>query len=151
MKKLTSPHVWPVIAVLMMFVMGIAVWTVMMVSGSKPVSVRNIGLEDARGTPKTAFTPGEVVAVRREVCSTKPLAVEFFPSLRSASGALMALGHGASYLAAECRETVFMFILPEQVPAGRYQYGNLIKYQSNLIGRDEDKVYPPLELEVVDG
>lgn len=149
MKRFLSPNVfWPVF-VLAAIAIGGASWTYIMVTGGAPVSVRNIGLEDVTGRARGTFHPGEIVAVRREVCSDRGITVEFFPALRSETGGLLALGNGASYLRAECRETVFWFVLPEHIPQGRYQYGNIIKYQSNLIGRDEDQVYPPLELEVV--
>jgi len=149
MKRYLSPNVfWPILVLAAITISG-ATWTYIMVAGSDPLSVRNIGLQDIHGNQASQFAPGDLVGVRREVCSTKAMAIEFFPSLRSEAGALVSLGHGATYVKAECRETVFLFELPEQIPQGRYQYGNIVKYQSNWIGRDEGKVYPPLELEVV--
>lgn len=149
MKRVISPNVfWPVLVLASIAICG-STWTYIMVSGSDPLTVRNIGLEDASGRPATEFMPGDIVGVRREVCSTKAMAVEFFPSLWSETGGQFSLGHGASYLERECAETVILFELPKQIPAGRYQYGNIVKYQSNLIGRDETAVYPPLELEVI--
>lgn len=149
MKRYLSPNVfWPVLVLASIVISG-CTWTYIMVAGSDPLTVRNIGLEDVSGKPATRFEPGELVGVRREVCSSKAMAIEFFPSIRAESGALMALRSGATFTQPECRETVFWFELPEKIPNGRYQYGNLVKYQSNWIGRDEGKAYPPLELEVI--
>lgn len=150
MKRYLSPNVfWPIL-VLAAITISSATWTYIMVAGSDPLSVRNLGLQDIHGQPAAKFEPGAIVGLRREVCSAKAMTVEFFPSLSMEDGGHLSLDNGAVYLAAECRETVTLFELPRSVPLGRYQYGEVVKYQSNWIGRDESVVYPPLELEVVD-
>lgn len=149
MKKLISPHLrLPLLLVLAMF-LSFAAWTVLMTMGSMPFQVRNIGVESVDGVSKSQFLPGEIVGVRREVCADRDIAVEFFPGLRTPTNGLMSLGHSAAFMRRECRQTVFLFTLPLGLPPGHYSYVNIVKYQSNLIGRDEQTVYPPLDLEVV--
>lgn len=149
MKNLIRRHIlFPILVLLAVAVMG-SIWTYFMVSGSTPFTIRNIGVENADGAPQTVFKPGEVVGIRRELCSSQDLGIEFYPSLRTQGGGVLPLGHSAAFMRKDCRQTVFLFVLPSAVPAGHYQYLNVVKYQTNLIGRDELTVYPPLELEVV--
>lgn len=147
-KVIHSPLFWPVLVLLV--IAGQAGTLVLVGSGAMPFQVRNIGLEGADGIQRSQFAPGEIVGIRREVCADRDIAIEFFPSLRSAQDGLISLASGATYMRKECKQTVNLFTLPTNLPHGRYQYENIVKYQSNLIGRDEQTIYPPLELEVVD-
>lgn len=84
------------------------------------------------------------------MCADRDISIEFFPALRNNRNGLISLPNGATFMRKECRQTVNIFTLPDNLPSGRYQFENVVKYQSNLIGRDEQTIYPPLELEVVD-
>jgi hypothetical protein len=147
-KVIHSPFFWPVLVLLV--IAGQAGALVVFGSGTMPFKVRNIGLESADGTRRTQFAPGEIVGIRREVCADRDIAIEFYPALRSANHGLISLANGATFMRKECRQTVNLFTLPANLPLGSYQFENVVKYQSNLIGRDEQTIYPPLELEVVD-
>lgn len=148
-KVIHSPFFWPIVVLLV--IAGQAGALVIVGSGTMPFQVRNIGLEGADGIQRSHFAPGDIVGIRREVCADRDISIEFFPSLRSANDGQISLISGASYMRKECRQTVNLFTLPTNLPIGRYQFENIVKYQSNLIGRDEQTIYPPLQLEVVDG
>ncbi|WP_282348057.1 hypothetical protein [Pseudomonas sp. PS01301] len=146
-KAITPAYVCP--ALLLVIIAGLGIALLVASSGTQPFKVRNIGIENAGGAPQMQFSAGELVGIRREVCTQSDTAIEFFPSLRRTAGGLVALPQGAVFMNQGCRETVYLFSLPSNLPPGKYEYDNLVKYQSNLIGRDEQTVYPPLELEVV--
>lgn len=123
-------------------------WTYLMAVGSNPFTVTNVGTLDIQGRPKTDFSPGDIVVIKRKVCADRAISLEFFPSLRSAEGVFLSLQSGASSYGLGCRETLFGFPLPAKIVDGEYTYSNLIKYQTNWVGRDEMTVYPPLHFTV---
>lgn len=147
-KVIHSPFFWPLLVLLV--IAGQACTLAVVGMGAMPFKVRNIGLEAADGTHRNHFSPGEIVGIRREVCADRDISIEFFPALRNNRNGLISLPNGATFMRKECRQTVNIFTLPDNLPSGRYQFENVVKYQSNLIGRDEQTIYPPLELEVVD-
>ena len=146
-KVIHSPFFWPILVLLVIAAQGAAL--AVFVSGNMPFEVKNIGFEGADGTARSEFFPGEIVGIRRQVCADRDIAVEFYPALRSSGNGLIALANGATFMRNECIQTVNLFTLPDNIPAGRYTFENVVKYQSNLIGRDEQAIYPPLQLEVV--
>lgn len=153
MKKILDKHVppqifWPAFLLLIFCGLAGAILSIMVV-GSNPFQVTNLGTVNVAGQVQTHFHPGDVVVVRRQVCTDKGVTLTFYPGMRSAQGVLFALPVGASRFAKGCRETLYGFTLPPQILPGTYTYQNLVQYQTNWIGRDEANVYPPLTFEVV--
>ncbi len=147
--RLVPPYVfWPVLCLCAAVSMALVV-VVMLVSGSDPFTVRNLGTQDLTGQPREQFHMGEVVVIRRQVCTSREVALGFYPGLRSAEGVLFALPSGATHFKEGCRETLYGFELPRNLLPGIYTYQNMVQYQTNWVGRDEQNVYPPLKFEVV--
>lgn len=147
--RYVPPYVfWPILVVAVLVGL-ILVGTVLLITGSNPFTVRNLGTQDLAGQAREQFHAGEFVVVKREVCTSREVALTFYPSMRSAEGVMLTLPSGATQFTQGCRHTLFGFRLPEGIRPGRYTYQNLVQYQTNLIGRDEANVYPPLSFEVV--
>lgn len=148
LKHATKPYFF-VPAMIISLILSLSVWTYVMTYSSAPFTVRNVGLETIDGVEKTEFRPGEIIGVRREICSERNIGVQFFPSLRTTRNAMISLGTGAAYVEQGCAQTVFLFAVPTSLPPGSYTYNNLVRYQANLIGSDEATPYPPLQFEVI--
>lgn len=147
--RYVPPYVfWPILVIVTMIGL-IGVGTVLLITGSNPFTVRNLGTQDLAGIARAQFHPGEFVVVKREVCTSREVVLTFYPGMRSAEGVLFALPPGATQFGQGCRQTLFGFRLAEGLLPGRYTYQNLVQYQTNLVGRDEANVYPPLTFEVV--
>jgi len=125
----------------------IVMWWVILIGGN-PYSIRNIGAVDSLGEMQSMFRPGDVVGIRREVCSIAEVGAQFFPALKSEDGYLFPLPGGLVLSKPGCQHTISGFILPD-LPAGKYTYVNVVRFQNNLVGRDEYAVFPPIEIEVV--
>mgnify|MGYP001592006196 FL=1 len=47
-----------------------------------------------------------------------------------------------------CRETIYGFRMPD-LPAGNYTYVNAVRFQNNLVGRDETSTFPPINVRIL--
>lgn len=139
---------WPVLYLALLAISIVAFWWIILIGGN-PVEIENVGTFDRYGEARSKFRPGELVTVRRKVCSSHALGIQFFPSLISPGGAMFALEGGFAVLQEGCRPTVYTFVVPD-VDAGTYSYVSSVKFQNNLVGRDEFSVYPPLAIEVLE-
>lgn len=116
--------------------------------GGNPITVTNTGVFRGTGFPMDRFHPGEIAGVRRQVCSGQRIAVQFFPALKDSRGFLFPLPGGLVEMQAGCHETTYGFTVPD-LPEGEYVYVNTIRFQNNLVGRDETTTYPPLRVRIM--
>ena len=126
---------WP-IAYLATLACGMMVlwWTILI--GGNPFDVRNIATVDRSGEVTTTFHAGDLVGVRRRVCSEIEMGAQIFPALKNDAGFVFPLPAGLAHQKAGCRHSTYGFIMPS-VPPGRYTYVSTAVFQNNLVGRDE--------------
>lgn len=131
-----------------LFVSTIILWYAVLIGGN-PLTFKSAAFVDDFGTVIHDIRPGQPVGVSREVCSSKEVGVEFFPALRDVSnGMLYPLPSGMIQSGAGCAKRTYAFTVPN-VPAGDYVYQSAIRYQANLVGRDEMTTTPPVEVRVI--
>lgn len=120
-------------------------WTV--IFGDNPIRVGSPSLIGRSGFSLDTFTPGETVAVKNKFCSEKKISVGFFPSLSSRDGTWIPIPGGVTTIDKGCRDFVHEFSLPPLAP-GEYKYAATVKYQTNLVGRDDTISIPPVVIVV---
>lgn len=79
-------------------------------------------------------THGEVLAVTRNVCSTKDLAVSVHREFHNVETGKKFMLHSVQYVANKadgCYETEFSVQVPRTIPAGRYEYRPILIYAVN--------------------
>lgn len=116
--------------------------------GGNPLTVINLGVFRSTGLPMERFHPGEIAGIRRQVCSKQGIAVQFFPALKDSRGFLFPLPGSFTEIQGGCHETTYGFVVPD-LPEGEYVYVNTIRFQNNLVGRDESATYPPLRVRIM--
>lgn len=121
-------------------------WSVL--SGSNPLTFKSTQIVNVEGREISVLHVGQPVGIRRFVCSSMPLGVEFFPVLRDSAGLLYPLPSGMIEAGKGCSLKTYGFVVPD-IPPGEYTYQSTIRYQSNLVGRDEMGVTPEVTLRVV--
>ena len=121
-------------------------WSVL--AGGNPLTFKTSKMVDEQGEVIRMLTPGQSVGVKRLVCSKQEVGVEFFPSLRDKDGLVYPLQSGMFTISEGCQVKSYGFIVPK-VPAGQYSYQGTIRFQTNLVGRDEMIVSPEIIVEVV--
>lgn len=132
---------------LFLFVAIIALgWLVLI--GGNPITVKNIGVVSATGYPNDKFHAGDIAGIKRQVCSDQTITVEFFPAIRDSRGVLFPLPGGMVELSSGCHETTYGFVVPD-LPFGEYTYINAVRFQNNLVGRDETAIYPPVRVRIM--
>jgi hypothetical protein len=47
-----------------------------------------------------------------------------------------------------CHDAIYGFIVPD-LPAGEYTYVSSIRFQNNLVGRDEAATFPPIRVRIM--
>lgn len=121
-------------------------WTVLV--GGNPLTFKQTDLIDRDGRVTSVVHSGDEIGIRRYICSTADIGVEFFPYLRDAAGVLYPLPSGLIHARKGCHPVTYGFPIPELAP-GNYEYGSTIKFQANLVGRDEMATPPSLSVRIV--
>lgn len=111
--------------------------------GGNPLTVKNIGAVSASGFPNDRYHAGDIAGIKRQICSDQTVAVQFFPALKDSRGFLFPLPGGMVEVSSGCHDTIYGFIVPD-LPYGEYTYVNAVKFQNNLVGRDEAATFPPI-------
>lgn len=132
----------------LLFVSTVSMWWIMLVGGD-PFTIQNIGVVNKQGAPYEKFRGGDVVGIKRRICADSETAVEFFPALKDSHGFLYPLPNGLVKLPAGCTETVYGFVVPPGLPFGEYTYVSSVRYQKNLVGRDEHTALPQLRFRIM--
>lgn len=109
-------------------------WSIIV--GGNPLTFQSAEIVDDQGRAVTVLHVGQPAGVRRRICSTQNVGVEFFPTLRDAAGLLYPLPSGMIEAEATCGTRTYGFVVPD-IPAGEYIYQSTIRFQANLVGRDE--------------
>lgn len=109
-------------------------WTVLV--GGNPLVFNQSEVVNSRGQVITELKPGQAVGIKRNVCSTRSVGVEFFPTLRDKDGLLYPLQSGMFSVSKGCEVKTYGFIVPF-LPPGEYIYQSVIRFQTSLVGRDE--------------
>ena len=138
---------WPLTYLATLAVSIITLWWAILIGGN-PFTFKDIVAVDAQGEAGAEFRPGDVVGVRRNICSDTAVQLHVFPELRSASG--MSIPLATSLIPAQrgCMSLMYGFVLPP-VPPGRYTFVSTARFQNNLVGRDEYTPFPPIAIEVI--
>lgn len=116
--------------------------------GGNPLTVTNVGVLSSTGFPNDRVRAWEVVGIKRELCAERQVAVQYFPSLVDSRGFRFPLPGGMVEAQKGCHTTVYGFTVPD-LPAGEYTYANAVRYQNNLVGRDESTTFPPLRIRIM--
>jgi len=122
-------------------------WYVLLVGGS-PFTVRSIAAVDAQGNVRTAFQRGDLVGIRRVVCSKQDTDAQFRMSIKSDLGLVVPLFGVVSHMKEGCHQYGYGFVMPP-LPAGTYTFSSTVIFQANLIGRDEYSEFEPITIEVL--
>jgi hypothetical protein len=89
------------------------------------------------------------MAVKRHVCTSDRVGGEAFSVLvNRETGYRFAFPPSLAVRDPGCRVGVYAMVVPG-IPAGAYTYITTIRFQNNLIGRDEYFVLPEIEIEVL--
>lgn len=130
-----------------LFISCIILWWTLLVGGN-PLTFRNTELIDQHGTVTSVLHVGESAGVRRHVCSSQSVGVEFFPALKDSAGLIYPLPSGMVEAEEGCKIKTYGFKVPD-IPPGEYTYASAIRYQANLVGRDELAVTPVIRVRIV--
>jgi hypothetical protein len=130
-----------------LFFMCAAMWWLMIVGGN-PFDPRPGFSISEHGEVQRYFRAGEVAGIRRTVCANGKHGAEFAPGLRSAAGLRFNLPGNTSALKDGCHLYTYGFIVPA-LPPGAYEFASTVRYQANLVGRDEHAEFPPVSLEII--
>jgi hypothetical protein len=130
-----------------LFVSCIVLWWSVLIGGN-PLTFKSTQIIDATGREVSALHIGQSAGIRRFVCSTQPVGVEFFPTLRDSTGLLYPLPSGMIEAQKTCAFKTYGFVVPD-IPPGEYVYQSTIRYQANLVGRDELTLSPEVKLRII--
>lgn len=120
----------------------------LMFIGGNPLTVKNYGAVSSTGFPNDRFHSGDVAGIKRQLCSTQAVAIEIFPALRDSRGVMFPLPSNLTESAIGCHDSIYGFIVPD-LPAGEYTYVSSIRFQNNLVGRDESATFPPIRVRIM--
>lgn len=130
----------------LLFLSTICLWYVALIGGL-PFTVTNVGSVNKEGELQRAFHAGEVAGIKRVLCSERAMGATITPSLRSAAGLRFYLPSGIAYINQGCGNIAYGFTVPH-IPPGQYQFDSIVRFQNNLVGRDEHFKLPPVVIEV---
>lgn len=132
---------WPLLFLAALSISTVALWWIIL-AGGNPFTVKNVALRPV------LVHPGEVATVVREICTDRAYLTEYRPWLRRKSdGSVFMIQGGMLQIDKGCNPSEVLFLVPG-VPPGRYEYAASLKFQNNLVGRDEHTAFPPMEIEV---
>lgn len=146
---MTRPHTitlpnymfMPILFLAALSVSVVALWWIILTGGSP------FTLQTSQIIP-TVGAPGETAVVSREICSTRKVMAEYRPWMRRKSdNATFMIQGGMLEIGKGCGPLGVAFKVPD-VPDGIYEYSASLKFQNNLVGRDEHETLPPMSFEV---
>lgn len=129
-----------------LFASLIVLWGFLLIGGN-PMTVQSTVSLDSSGIESALFKSGDAVTIKRLICSKRQVTIEHFPALNDSGGNWHPLRGGAITLGAGCGEVSHLFVMPD-LQSGPYEYTSTIKFQTNLVGRDESVEFPPVSLTV---
>lgn len=120
-------------------------WSVL--AGGNPLIFNGSEVINSRGQVITELKAGQAVGIKRSVCSTRSIGVEFFPTLRDKDGLLYPLQSGMFSVSKGCEVKTYGFVVPF-LPPGEYVYQSVIRFQTSLVGRDEMISSPEIQFRI---
>ncbi len=129
-----------------LFMSTVLMWWLML-SGGNPLTYKGTQIIDEYGQPAAVLHVGQAAGVKRNICSSKTVGVEFFPALIDKAGLIFPLPSGMTEAGANCAIKTYGFVVPE-VPAGEYTYQSAVRYQTSLVGRNEMFISPPVKVRI---
>ncbi|WP_075357952.1 hypothetical protein [Caballeronia sordidicola] len=149
MKPFTR-HWWVAAIWMIVCLAGIAL-LVMPFVGGNVYHAAIVKLFDKNGAERYTFKQGEWVYVRRDVCADKSIFSSLSPVLFDVKRrAIIPLADYSLVVKPGCDERGAGFQIPPGLPPGPYEYRNTVRFQNNLIGRDEAQPYAPINLTVTE-
>ena len=131
----------------MLFLSSVVMWWMILVGG-QPFTAQNLELVGLDGKPRSEFSQGEVMGVKRKICSSRPITLQFHPRMQMDNGFWFALPGAAVKTVDGCFESIYGVVIPG-IPPGSYTYTNTVTFQNNLVGRDEDVVFPSFKVRIL--
>lgn len=105
-------------------------------------------------TPQLSFVaekgpvmPGQLASIKHTICSTKTVTIDIFSSLNGPDDRWYPIPSGVTTLGVGCRDIVHEFTVPD-VEDGEWVYQAKIKYQTNMVGRDDTLDLSPVRIMV---
>lgn len=124
----------------------ICFWCILLI-GATPFKVQSIAAMNEAGAQQRVFHVGDLVSIRRVVCSDRGISTQYRPYLTSDLGQLIPMLGGVTTYQEGCHQYGYAFIMPA-LPPGAYQFNSTVIYSANLVGRDEFFNLPGVDLEV---
>jgi hypothetical protein len=129
-----------------LFVSCIIMWWLILIGGV-PFKVNNLAVQSSTGLPHEIFQPGHVAGVKQSICSDYDVGLYFSPVLIDSRGYHFPLQGSLIEARKGCHDMIYGFVVPD-LPAGEYRYSSAVKYQNNLVGRDETTTFPQLRIRI---
>lgn len=129
-----------------LFISTIILWWTVLIGGN-PLTFKSSEVTDRRGQAISVVHRGQSVGIRRYVCSTRSIGVEFYPTLRDQDGLFYPLQSGMFSLSKGCEVKTYGFIVPP-LPPGEYTYQSVIRFQTSLVGRDDMVSSPEIKIRI---
>jgi hypothetical protein len=129
-------------------VLLVGVFWVFLLMGSNPFTVRSVATVDASGSVTSKFHRGDLVGVRRVLCSKRETDSQFRMSLKSDLGLVVPLFGVVTHVKEGCNQYGYGFVMPP-LPPGIYTFSSTVMFQTNLVGRDEFAEFEPIAIEVL--
>jgi hypothetical protein len=121
-------------------------WLVL--AGGDPLTVGNPQTLTISGASTESFRAGDIAVVRRRICAARTISVQGYPRLVNESGISFPLVGGVAEIKKGCNDSNFAIDIPRNLPAGLYRYSNMVRFQNNLVGRDEYAIFPSITIKV---
>lgn len=132
---------------LMLFLSIVIMWAVVLIGGN-PLTVMDLQLYNQNGVVQQVVNTGQNVAVKGKFCSTKSMGVEIYPFIEASDGNRHPLPNSMVLVQAGCFSSSYGFTVPD-VPEGNYSLRAVIKFQNNLVGRDESALTPNMMVRIL--
>ena len=132
---------------LMLFVCIVVMWAVILVGGN-PLTVMDLNVYNQSGTLQTVVRSGQPAVVKGKFCSTQTMGVEIYPYIDDGKGFRYPLPNSMMLVQSGCFSSSYAFIVPD-IPEGDYSLRAVIKFQNNLVGRDESALTPNMTVKVL--
>jgi hypothetical protein len=103
----------------------------LLVDTASPIESKSVELLDEFGYPQTHFKRGALMAVDRENCTSRRVAVVVSRELIRGDGFAYVLPSGPYVMDAGCQHTVNGVVIPNHVLPGKYEYWVTLQYSNN--------------------
>lgn len=124
-----------------LFVALVVFWWAVLI-GTHPLSPQ-LSFLAAKGPVK----PGQIASIKHSICSANTVSVDIFASLNGPEDRWFPIPSGVTTLSVGCHDIVHEFTVPD-IEDGEWVYKTKIKYQTNMVGRDDTIDLSPVRIMV---